>query len=157
MCRLSCSESFGEHTACAAQAYPRHSQTIAPKRHIHLEKCTKKEKNRTAYFFQCYNLDFSLPTSIIPYNFTVIFYTFKVLSSVIQLEDQILFISQMTSYRWQNTGLVMKDVDWDPGLLISPALSATLKCLSTSPEQFKKSSHFISSCTKQEYSKKQML
>lgn len=108
MCRLSCSESFGEHTACAAQAYPRHSQTIAPKRHIHLEKCTKKEKNRTAYFFQCYNLDFSLPTIIIPYNFTVIFYTFKVLSSVIQLEDRsdIIYLTddivQMTKYRAGN-------------------------------------------------------
>ena len=51
MCRLSCSESFGEHTACAAQAYPRLSQTIAPKRHIHLEKCTKKEKIEQHIFF----------------------------------------------------------------------------------------------------------
>ena len=52
---------FRGHTACAAHAYPRHSQTTAPKRHIHLEKCTKKEKNRTAYFFQCYHLNFLCP------------------------------------------------------------------------------------------------
>lgn len=89
---------FGGHAACAAHAYPRHSQITAPKRHIHLEKCTRKEKNRTAFFFSVLSPKFSLPTIIIPYNITVIFfYTFKVLSSLIQLEGQTLFILQMTS------------------------------------------------------------
>ena len=35
---------FRGHAACAAHAYPRHSQTTAPKRHIHLEVHQKGKK-----------------------------------------------------------------------------------------------------------------
>lgn len=50
--RLSCSEALGgARLICAAQAYPRHSQTNAPKRHIHLEKYTERGKKIEQWVF----------------------------------------------------------------------------------------------------------
>lgn len=42
---------WGARLICAAQAYPRHSQTNAPKRHIHLEKYTERGKKIEQWVF----------------------------------------------------------------------------------------------------------
>lgn len=63
---------WGAWSICAAPAYPRHSQTNAPKRYIHLEKYTKRGKNITVVFFHLVtsvsNVNHYIPHIVVTFN-----------------------------------------------------------------------------------------